>query len=401
MRAARSWLAALALCASACTSPETVLATPVPDAPVAASQPDVARGLELMARFECARCHDGTALEEEPVERHCVHCHQSIREGTFEAPATHLRRWTRRLSSLNYAPSLAGLAGHLRPAWIAEFLLAPHDVRPGLPATMPRLAMTHDEAAAIAAALTAGAPAEPDVDAAPGDPSAGLALIESEGCLSCHSFTGASETSPTDDGTAARQLAPDLVHVRDRMSRVMLTRWLRAPDQVRPGTPMPTPPLTDEERERVADAILGAPLRPPSRGALPERLPVLGREVRFAEVAERVLSQTCWHCHADPDFAHGDGGAGNTGGFGYPGRGVDLLDYTGVSSGYVAQDGERRSLFALDDGVPHLVRVLMARHAEQAGEPVPGVTGMPLGLPALPLEDIQIVETWIVAGRPN
>jgi hypothetical protein len=164
---------------------------------------------------------------------------------------------------------------------------------------------------------------------------------------------------------------------------------------------MPPPGLTASERADVAAAIMDAPLAPRAAPPVPERLPILERPVRFREVQERVFSRTCWHCHSDPDFARGDGGAGNTGGFGYAGRGVSLLDYGGVQSGYVADDGERRSLFADDDGVPHLVRVLMARHREARGEVQPGVTGMPLGLPPLTLEEIQLVETWIAQGRPN
>ena len=51
------------------------------------------------------------------------------------------------------------------------------------------------------------------------------------------------------------------------------------------------------------------------------------------------------------------------------------------------------------DGTPRLVAALMARHAEVAGEPNPEVRGMPLGLPPLPIEDIQLVVTWIEQGR--
>ena len=42
-----------------------------------------------------------------------------------------------------------------------------------------------------------------------------------------------------------------------------------------------------------------------------------------------------------------------------------------------------------------------ARHAEEAGRPDPAVRGMPLGLPPIPLEDIQLVESWIAQGRPQ
>lgn len=225
--------------------------------------------------------------------------------------------------------------------------------------------------------------------------------MRSRGCFACHAF-GDVRPAEGQPHAVARQLAPDLRHTRARMDAAMLDRWLRAPSLARPGTRMPDPRLADDERALVVATLLHAPLphEPPPPPAA--RLPLLDRPVGFDEVADRVLSRSCWHCHADPDFARGDGGAGNTGGFGFPPRGVNLLDHAGASSGYLDDEGERRSLFALDDeGTPHLVRVLMTRHAELAGRTVPGITGMPLGLPPLPLEDIQLIETWIAQGRPN
>jgi hypothetical protein len=113
-----------------------------------------------------------------------------------------------------------------------------------------------------------------------------------------------------------------------------------------------------------------------------------------------VLRRTCWHCHGEPDYAHGEGGPGNTGGFGFPERGLSLADYDGASSGILDAHGDRKSILAPgDDGTPLLVRALLARHEEIAGRPVPGVRGMPLGMPPLPPEEIQLVESWIAQGR--
>jgi hypothetical protein len=119
-------------------------------------------------------------------------------------------------------------------------------------------------------------------------------------------------------------------------------------------------------------------------------------------VSTRVFRQICWHCHGAPAFARGDGGPGNTGGFGFAPRGLDLSDYTGVTSGSRGPDGRRRSVLAtMPDGTPRLIAHLLARRVEERGGEVPGIRGMPLGLPALSLEDIQLVETWIVQGRPE
>jgi hypothetical protein len=139
----------------------------------------------------------------------------------------------------------------------------------------------------------------------------------------------------------------------------------------------------------------------------PTRLPVLERRVAFEEVKARVFRKTCWHCHSEPDLALGDGGPGNTGGFGFKGRGLSFVDYTTISSGSVGDDGNRRSIFkpiaveGFSEPVPRLLAHLLARQIEEAGGEVPGIRGMPLGLPALSPEDIQLVESWIAQGRPE
>jgi hypothetical protein len=129
---------------------------------------------------------------------------------------------------------------------------------------------------------------------------------------------------------------------------------------------------------------------------------VLARTVTYREVEERVLSVTCRHCHGNPDVAGGDGGPGNTGGFGFEPRRLDLSTYTSAGSGYVADDHQRHSVFEkTEDGTPLLVAALDARRREEAGQSVSVVRGMPLGLPAVSREDIQLVESWIASGRPR
>jgi hypothetical protein len=124
------------------------------------------------------------------------------------------------------------------------------------------------------------------------------------------------------------------------------------------------------------------------------------RPVAWQEVADRVFRKVCWHCHSAPFYAAGDGGPGNTGGFGFRPRGLDLSTHAGISSGLIGDDGRRRGVFApTADGTPRIIAVLMARRLEERGGEVPGIRGMPLGLPAMSLEDIQLVETWIDQGR--
>ena len=96
-----------------------------------------------------------------------------------------------------------------------------------------------------------------------------------------------------------------------------------------------------------------------------------------------------------------------TGGFGFEGRRLSFGDYRGIMSGSVGPDGRRRSVFKKiemsedDPGTPRLVAHLLARQIEESGREVEGIRGMPLGLPALSPEDIQLIETWIAQGRPR
>jgi hypothetical protein len=128
---------------------------------------------------------------------------------------------------------------------------------------------------------------------------------------------------------------------------------------------------------------------------------VLSRRIGFDEVNERVFAVTCRHCHTNPDGAGGDGGPGNTGGFGFKPRKIDFSSYQGIQSGGVTRAGERVSLFApTKEGLPRLVAALVARQREDAGQVSEEVRGMPLGLPALTAEQIQLVESWVEQGRP-
>lgn len=362
---------------------------------------------ELMRRFECNRCHDGTGLPAAPQDKHCVRCHREILAGTFAAAPEHLARWRGNLHSLNAVPSLTAIGSRLRRSFIAEFLLQPHDLRPNLVATMPRLALTEAEAAALSAELVA---AENLASPAPADAAAGRVLLDTRGCGTCHRFSGVSalKSSPIPVAMSVQQqadalmLAPDLRHTRVRFQPGALVPWLLHPRTMKPDTPMPEIPLTEEQARQIAAYIMTAPLDPAIAVEIPVRLPVLTRRVSFAEVNERVFRRSCWHCHSSPDYALGDGGPGNTGGFGFRPRGLSLADYIDAAAGSLDEKGHRRSLFLpLADGTPRLLAHLLARQREVAGQTVAGVRGMPLGLPPLSPEQIQLIESWIAQGRPQ
>ena len=354
-------------------------------------------GAELAARFQCARCHAGPELSTLPVEQDCVGCHAAIFTDRFESTYTAegIAGWRSRVHSLRVAPSLVGTQ-RLRAAWLDDFLARPHDLRPGLPATMPRLPLTDEERDTLVTWL--GADTAPAADPG-GDVDRGLDLLVSEGCGSCHRYTGAGvlDGSLPEAFSTPVALAPDLAHARERMSPAWLAAWLEDPRAVKPDTTMPSPTLSEAERTDVVAALTRSPLQP-AVASVPEPLPLLERPVTFEEVEREVLAKVCRHCHSAPSEANdGDGGPGNTGGFGYAGGGLDLSSYEGVVAGRLGDDGRRVSV--LEGSPPPLVAAMWRRHEEGAGT-FTAAPGMPLGFPPMSPEQIRLVSSWIDQGAP-
>jgi cytochrome c1 len=373
---------------------------------------DAIRGRALVERFECTRCHAVASVAEPPKDQQCAGCHHDINAGTVSATHDQLVRWQGKVAELGDVPSLAATGGRFRRAWLKDFLLHPRHLRPNLRPSMPRLALTDEQAADLATYLSpideGGADDAPAVLAG-ANAARGRELMDTKGCGLCHRMTGVADLHPgilptgvaVADMARAVRLAPDLRFARERWRASSVVRWLVDPAAVKPDTPMPKLGLTDDEARAIAAYLLTAPLSPAAKPPVPARLPVLDRKVTYDEVATRVLRKTCWHCHGEPDFERGDGGPGNSGGFGFAGRRLNLSDYPSTFAGFLDDTGQRTSIFAPSkDGTPWVVAAMIARQREEAGEE-PALRGMPLGLPALPAEDVQLVETWIAQGRPR
>ena len=390
---------------SAVPGPAPVASSAAP-APKPALLGNAERGKELMKTYECNRCHAGTGLEKADFHKDCFQCHRDIMDGKFKVrDLAKVAKWKKNVVMVQHTPSLEGAGKRLRRQWLTAFLQEPIDLRPNLVPTMPRLALTPQQAADLAAHLTAGQPkAKPAGWKANADN--GRQLMENRACGTCHAFTGADlpvkPTLKAGESNPAIELAPDLRYTRERLSPDDLVRWLRQPEKMKPGTLMPNLGLSQSQAQDIAEHILKAELNPLPQVKAPKRLPKLDRKISFAEVQEKVLNRTCAHCHGNPDIARGDGGPGNTGGFGYKPRKLDLSKYSGIASGYVDDKGERHSVFSpFKGGGPRIVASLWARHDEQAGKFNPDLRGMPLGMPALPAEEIQVLESWIAQGRPR
>jgi cytochrome c2 len=374
---------------------------------------DPARGKSLVARYECNRCHEGTGLPAPALDRQCVGCHDLVAAG--KAPVPPAQRQAMQSATRHYltTPGLGEVGRTVRAPWIARFLHEPVKVRTHEEEWMPRLAIPEDDARDIAAYLTAAAPAleEP---ASVGDASRGRELFSRKGCFLCHDFTGASradvapEIPPMAPEAFARAItqAPDLRLARERVRQDVIVRWIQDPRSVRDDALMPALGVSPDEARDLAAYVLTTPLAAPPPAPAPfERLPLLERRVTYEEVAARVFRKSCVHCHADPGKS-GDPGPGSAGGFGFALRGVRLLSYEGTQLGYVANGGARRSLFEREPelerwGGSRLVASLVARHEEVAGRPLGEVRGMPMGLPPLAADEIQLVETWAAQGGPR
>ena len=381
------------------THSETSSVTPV-------AHGNAARGRALVELFECNRCHEGTGLASVPLSKHCFACHEQIILGKFPVSSAALARFRPHVGSAREAPSLTALGARLEERWVVQYLLEPRDLRPRLTPNMPRLAMDAEQAADIAAYLTADSSTSVSLAHATGNATRGRELMEQKGCVSCHAFSGVREfpvSAPPPAGSESERaaaLAPDLRFTRERFRRDRLLGFLLNPRRIKPDTRMPNFDLSQAEAADIAAYVCDAALSVQPIAPL-ARLPLLTRHVSFEEANRRVFSRTCHHCHTDAQASGGDGGPGNTGGFGFAARGVSFSSHASILAGYVDERGERRSLFEpLSDGTPRLVAALLARHDEARGQPRSSVRGMPLGLPPLSAEDIQLVESWVEQGKP-
>lgn len=367
---------------------------------------DAERGRMLVQKFECQRCHGGTGVEPPKLEQDCVGCHEQIATDRFKTSSSKLGEWKQHVLPYRDVPSLTDLGARLRPGWVRDYLLHPHQLRPNLAQTMPRLELSLEQATDIATYLTRRDQApKPMLAVTPGPRQIerGKRLLSERGCVGCHQVTGAGLTSPARTSPVARTqaLAPDLRFARQRLEPDVLALWLLDPSRLKRDAVMPNLNLSVDEARDIAAFLSFGKLSSPAAAPVPPRLPVLTRRVGFDEVSAQVFSVTCRHCHTNPDLAGGDGGPGGTGGFGFKPRHIDFSSYQGILSGGVDAQGARVSLFApTSDGVPRLVAALLARQREVSGQEPHEVRGMPLGLPALSSEQIQLVESWVAQGRP-
>jgi mono/diheme cytochrome c family protein len=349
------------------------------------------------AAGDCARCHEVPHQPALARTDSCQGCHVWIR-GVSADPAKRAKavqifplweRYEKNVATYLQVPRLDAAMARLEPEWVRDYLTDPHDLRPALPETMPRMALSPAQIEALVgafAAATAAVPTTPPPRRAHLE--RGEALFVERGCAGCHTF-GGRHAGP---GVA---MAPDLAHTRKRMHPDRIVAWIRNPQAVSPAATMPALGLTEDEAIALRDYLWFA--QPKSRRPS-EPGPVPGaaqRPVRWAEVEAKVFGKICQHCHMNAELNQGRTGPGNGGGFGYPATGIELQTLAGVRAvAHRIPDALfRRRLEASRDFV----------HPGEHPRPRPSgvAAGMPLGLPPIPDEDISLVLAWIEQGMPE
>lgn len=326
----------------------------------------------------------------------CTRCHIWIREVSAD-PAKRERalaafpaweRYEHNVTSYLEVPSLDAAMARLDPKAIETWLADPHDVRPGLPETMPRFDLAPADYAEIAAAFAAAqqpVAATPAPDAA--NIEAGAALFVEKGCTACHAVGGLH--------TAGIPMAPDLAHTRDRMDPDRTVTWITDPQALSKAATMPNFGLSVAEATAIRDYLFLVDPGWSEAEPLPASVSASTEATSWDEVNERVFARICAHCHMDPAQNQGRAGPGNAGGFGYAATGIELQTYEGVVS--VAD----RIPAALDRRRAEAHRDVVGYGERPATLERPEDPGMPLGLPPLSDEDHALVLAWIEQGFPR
>jgi cbb3-type cytochrome oxidase cytochrome c subunit len=193
-------------------------------------------------------------------------------------------------------PDLTRIRSKVYPEWLVAWL---QDPRRYLPKTrMPNYQFDEEQVASIAAYLIEKS--DPYEFAAgtgtQGSTERGMRLIESKGCIGCHSI-GEKEAG----GYLAPlgyDLVPDLSRIGEKVDREWVYDWLLDPKSFRPTTKMPNLNLTPGEANDISTYLLTLGDREESAG-LAERLadPSLGEKGR-----KLIYDYGCYSCHAIQGF---------------------------------------------------------------------------------------------------
>lgn len=362
----------------------------------AAEGADLDRGHALLASTGCASCHVVPEVAQPDRTESCTTCHAWIHQvaanPTARAAAMQVfplwERYERNVRTYAEVPDLRVSFARLDPDWLRRYLADPYDLRPNLPETMVRVGLREDDIDALVDWATAQ---QPKVAKTPrpraANVAAGEAIFQGRGCTACHTF-GAKATMST------YALAPDLQHVRERMTDDRIVAWIEDPPALAPNARMPRLGISHDDAILLRDYLVLAD--PGARAPTPTTTTVATpTDVRWADVEAAVFGKICTHCHMEPSLNEGRAGPGNAGGFGWPATGIQLQTAAGArqhQDAVLAAVKRRREEMARDCVKPGEAPQVITR---------PALPGMPLGLPALSDADIALLEAWYAAGAPD
>ena len=131
--------------------------------------------VEALVAAQCHLCHRAASLPKAGLTESCEGCHAWIRE-TSASPTARAQaltlfplwpRYEENVQSYLQVPDLDAAMARLRPDWARRYLANPHDLRPNLPETMPRLGLSAEELDTLASAFgRASVPARPSPEPA-------------------------------------------------------------------------------------------------------------------------------------------------------------------------------------------------------------------------------------------
>lgn len=133
-------------------------------------------------------------------------------------------------------PLLTPEGSRVQPNWLRGFLREPRTIRPWLRVRMPSFGLQEDELTQAVTYFRAIAPPNPPPTEATAamTPAVSRELFELLKCQQCHVLGSVPGDQP------AANLAPDLRMAHERLQPEWIDAWLRSPNQILPGTRMPS-----------------------------------------------------------------------------------------------------------------------------------------------------------------
>lgn len=192
----------------------------------------IEKGRRAIKQYNCRGCHE---IENRGGDIRAVVAINLQLEGKSEQDA--------QLLAPTYSPPmLTGEGAKVKPDWLFSFLKSPTPIRPWLKLRMPTFRFTDQEASRIAAHFASLSNVEfpfiepYEVSMTKEDIAAVQKLMSKDyfDCFSCHQ-QGEKKPEGPEEGWA-----PDLMLANKRLRRDWLIKWLTDPQQLQPGTKMPT-----------------------------------------------------------------------------------------------------------------------------------------------------------------